>query len=85
MKEEEKAKEIYDIYLKIQNNLFDNSVKKNGKTISEIKAKKCALICVDEIIKSNPFNLDLIGDSDEVVKEQIKYWQKVKNIIETKY
>ena len=40
-------------------------------------AKKCALIAVDEVIKSNPIN-----PSEEYGKSSEMYWQEVKQEIE---
>ncbi len=49
-------------------------------------AKKCALICVEEIIQNNPTNplkggyIELYSD---MIDEAIEYWQQVKTQIES--
>jgi putative lipoic acid-binding regulatory protein len=42
------------------------------------RARQCALIAVDEIIKSNPYECDAI----EILHSNISYWQEVKQVIE---
>ena len=47
-------------------------------------AKQCALICVDEIIKSHNYGINFI-DSEGNIKGQVTevpYWQEVKKEIE---
>jgi glutaredoxin-related protein len=46
-------------------------------TLTKRKAKRCALIAVDEIIASNP-NLKWFAKLDD----SIKYWEEVKKEIE---
>jgi len=56
-----------------------------GDYLPTIKAKQCALIAVDEIIKASPTNplkggyIELYSD---MVDEAIDYWQEVKQEIE---
>lgn len=67
MTPKEKAEELIEIYDETLTYLESKS-----------KAKQCALIAVDEIIKSNPhsnpFNTDVYSTMD--------YWQQVKQEIE---
>ena len=48
-----------------------------SKAITESYAKQCALIAVDEIIKSNPYEV-----SKTDMDSTIEYWQEVKQEIE---
>lgn len=67
----------YALYLY---NLYYNLIKDftKGVSIKEL-AKECALIAVDEIIKSNPHN-DLFKLSD--IPTSMNYWELVKQEIE---
>jgi hypothetical protein len=47
-------------------------------TMEHHHAKKCALIAVDEILKSQPYDIYTIKQCDNMNK----YWQEVKNEIE---
>jgi len=68
MTPKEKAKEIYEKYCNM-NSHCDN-------------AKECALIAVDEIIKSRP-SLPILGDGYILkdIERSAKYWQEVKQEI----
>jgi hypothetical protein len=48
------------------------------------KAKQCALIAIDEIIKSKPYKFVPFLDYTDctVLESNIKYWQEVKQEIE---
>ena len=63
MKPEEKAKELTERFLKIT---YWEKAPKQAKA----RAKQCALICVDELIKNNLHNMEE------------EYWQQVKTEIE---
>ena len=43
--------------------------------------KECALIAVDEIIKSNPTYMSLKFKGSYLISDNIDYWQKVKTEI----
>lgn len=64
-----KAKELVDKYYHVFN------------CIAFEKAKECALICVDEIIKENEDMGEQHGIVDELVKN-IKYWEECKKEIQ---
>lgn len=56
----------------------------NGWFVCEDFAKRCALACVDEIIKSEPtMPLNYYEDSDgeTQAQSQLNYWEKVKEEI----
>ena len=75
MKAKEKAKELVDRFMNIQDSIGFNS----HNLIYLKEAKQCALICVDEIIKEIKeiqFNEDIFLE-DTV----ISYWQEVKQEI----
>ena len=66
MKAKEKAKELVDKYLQIEDSEF-----KNGANLMfEIEAKQCALIAVDELI---------VNSFPGVIKS---HWEQVKQEIE---
>ncbi|MDP2683448.1 MAG: hypothetical protein Q8P20_00160 [bacterium] len=69
MTPKEKAKELIWEYLPILEGWTDESKTK--------LAKKCALICADEVIKSNPDSGYYI-DTEYILDSQIEYWQEVK-------
>ena len=53
--------------------------------ITGADAKKCALICVDEIIKAQYIDLEKMFDTDFAIaniRNQSKYWQEEKQEIE---
>jgi len=62
----EKAKELF--------------AKFSGNTVHYDAAKQCAMIAVEEIIKSNPTNDNELYA--EMVDEAIAYWKEVKKEIE---
>jgi hypothetical protein len=72
MTPKEKAKELFLKYYRDSDLLVEE--------LSLIQAKECAMIAVDEIIKSNPTNDNELYA--EMVDDAIKYWQEVKKEIE---
>ena len=72
MKAEEKAKELVEKYYELS-----IVTTYNGNDENEV-AKQCALIAVDEIIKSQPFDIYNM----EQCKNVNEYWQEVKTEIE---
>jgi hypothetical protein len=62
---------------------------RNFYSIGAIECKQCALIAVDEILKSNPvefenvltFTTDKITKSEWVMINNKEYWQQVKKYI----
>lgn len=75
--EKEKAKELVDKFENI-------SIMCNTRDLDNEDAIKCALICVDEILKIQPLRstkmaakLDRYSESDSA-----EYWQEVKQEIE---
>jgi len=69
MTPKEKSQELFDKYWEL-NTDFDGLVKYE-------LAKQCALIAVDEILKTNPYEWD-----GEDLNSTIEYWQEVKQEIE---
>ena len=72
----EKAQELIDKYgymCLYGTNAFDNIRGYEAKPF----IKKCALIAVDEILKTNPYKWD-----GEDLNSTIDYWQEVKQEIE---
>jgi hypothetical protein len=81
MTPKEKAQELFDKYYRLFNN-FPNYqyVIENLNTIQDEKlytTKECALIAVDEILKTNPYEWD-----GEDLNSTINYWEEVKKEIE---
>lgn len=75
MTAKEKAKELVNKYIRIAYyRLFF------GDEVSH-HAKECALMTVNEIINSNPYECDEI----EILHSNIPYWQEVKKEIELYY
>lgn len=73
MKPKEKAKELFDKYclaLKTEGDEF-------GYWTNIIQAKQCALICVDEILEIDCFDM-----SQKNFENQIQYWENVKKELE---
>lgn len=55
----------------------------NGYTISLEIAKKCALICVDEILKIEPIIKNLPLSETKIIMEAYpKFWEQVKTEIQ---
>lgn len=80
MEPKEKAKELRDNY--IFTSLDSNDDYETLKLKILIHAKRCALIAVDEIIKSGPsYPYDIQFDSMPHFRS-LKYWQEVKQEIE---
>jgi hypothetical protein len=68
MTPKEKAKELFN--------------KMKGFRVKHSHSKKCALICVDEIIKSNPIiPLQFMLESESLDEARL-YWQEVKSELE---
>ena len=76
MKPKQKAKELSDKFKEITH---DN---KEITLMSLRLRKKCALICIDEILKTKPNNLVKLtknkGSITSEFKWNLKYWQEVK-------
>ena len=78
-KPEQKAEELIE---KFKQNIMKNGNPNNLKKHSI----QCAIICVDEIIKSSP-SLPILSDAGNYVndiEESTEYWQEVKQILENK-
>ena len=85
MTPKEKAKELVKKFtLFSEGAIYDEETGEISLTPTD-QAKQCALICVDEIMKSNPtvveINKDFEPPSVYYVSNE-KYWQKVKQEIE---
>jgi hypothetical protein len=74
MTPKEKANEIFS---KMYNEVYDSY----GTEIGFI-AKQCALIAVDEIIKSNPIFVTSKLEGKDGMHEAYLYWKKVKQELE---
>ena len=74
----EKAEELVE---KILESLYDNG-SLSFKRILYNKAKQCALIAVDEIIKSNPCYEDADRGGNFMWNDNTYYYQEVKQEIE---
>lgn len=70
MTAKEKAKKLVDKFLQAH-------LKSGGIGMNFNQAKKCATICVDEILSQRHFNVDT---TDEVCR-LLNYWQEVKQEI----
>ena len=66
MTAKEKAKDLVDRFLNEQNDTEEIS-----------QAKQCALICVDEILKNQPYDIYTIDQCNNLTK----YWQEVEQEI----
>jgi len=73
MTQKEKAKELLD---KMTDKYYNSE---SLKKINAKEAKRCALICVDEILEIMVF-WGLTGD--DYLRNKQKYWQEVKQEIE---
>jgi len=81
-----KAKELVDkfrpyMYCYMGSGMLSNDYDENVETDN---AKYCALLCVDEIIKSSPYNPNNKGiyEHFEVgINQAIEYWNKVREAI----
>jgi len=78
MTAKEKAKELVDSFYTIDSDseMFD------GFTMPIFYAERCALIAVDEIIKSNPTVTSLVFKGSFLISDNTDYWQEVKQEIE---
>lgn len=75
MTPKQKAEELVDKYYNIDDLLYE--------TLSFIQAKQCALIAVDEILKSNPIQPLSFMLESEALDAAHQYWQEVKQEIES--
>ena len=77
----EKAEELVRKFLEVPDSQFSD----DGNLMFEVEAKQCAIIAVDEIIKSNPTNplkSGYIEIYSDMIDQSIEYWQQVKIEIE---
>jgi hypothetical protein len=74
MKPEEKAINLVDSYRII---LMNEDTECGEEILCTVIAKQCALIAVDEIIRSNPHSNPLNTN----VESTMEYWQQVKQEI----
>ena len=78
---DQKQKAI-NLYSKFHEPIFQNSALNiNGVIECKAKAKHCAIVCVEEIIKASP-SLPILGDSGtfgEDIELSKSYWQEVLN------
>ena len=72
MESKQKAKELVEKYKEFTE---DNHAERY------CNAKQCAIICVDEILNSNPSYDDYGGDGWKII-DNTEYWQEVKNEIQ---
>lgn len=79
----EKAKQLIDRYTKEVEITFKASAFSPIETftLTEMEAKQCALILVDEIINNSRHMIPILKESSELVCSE-KYWNEVKNEIE---
>jgi hypothetical protein len=79
MTPQEKAEELIDkFHIKVYVSFIENSIPSIVNALMLYNsAKECALIAVDEIIKSNPIAFD---EDDNCIAKQ--WWQEVKTEIE---
>ena len=70
----EKAKELVEKYI-----YYVEAITSNGQIEN---TKKCALIAVDEIIKSNPCKINYEGLGNCSLNDNSEYWIEVKKEIE---
>ena len=84
MTPKEKARELIDRYLDIENyNNINLDLFCDECGISEQSAKYCALIAVDEILKANPIiPLQFMLESESLDAAN-EYWQEVQQELET--
>jgi hypothetical protein len=77
MTPEQKAKELYDKFIRIDGVI--------DEVLPHTIAKQCAIICVDEIIRSfaKIYDDDMGGRSfDELLLRDVEYFKEVKTEIE---
>lgn len=76
MNQKEKAKDLVDKFRPhvLQKDFFGDSVEHD-------KSKQCALIVVDEIIKSNPCSESCDMGGNFMFINNVYYWQQVKTEI----
>ena len=82
---EQKAEELIEKFLPYvdSTNVLSDEFDKNWRLRNAIN---CAIICVDEILKSSP-SLPILSDAGNLVndiEESTEYWQEVKQILENK-
>lgn len=73
MNSKEKAKELTDRFIEHTDCAGDAATVTEAGAIMMKHAKECSLIAVDEIIKSQPFDIYTVEQCDNVNK----YWQDV--------
>jgi hypothetical protein len=66
-----KAKELVDYFMEV------NREQRYQDDLNIFEAKQCALICVDEILKNQPYDIYTIHQCNNLTK----YWQEVKQEI----
>ena len=74
MKAKDKAKELVERFLALKK-INPNAI---TRPYNLQEAKKCALICVREILKNQPYDIYTIDQCNNLTK----YWQEVKQEIE---
>jgi hypothetical protein len=74
MTPKEKARELID---KFANFECDDNYEVFESSISSIEAIQCALICVDELMKDNAINEEIVNGG-----LNFQYWKEVKKEIE---
>ena len=86
MTPKEKAKELVDRYMRYVYCYMGSGMLTNDydEIVALSNAKQCALICVDEILKSNPIHVgdDFYFGVWEQRDKANEYWQQVKTEIE---
>ena len=83
MTPKDKANELVDrMYFIISNNGQFTGVHSIPNKFAE--AKKCALIAVDEIIKTLNYDIKDLDVRGNILLDLIKYWREVKQEIENK-
>lgn len=83
-KAEEKAKELVDRFLPYIVNA-DRSSTPNTKSLNIFLAQKCALVAVEEILKSeptNPFDGLYYETYSDLLDEVAGFWKDVKKALE---
>ncbi len=69
MKAVDKAKELVDRFLDVDDGIDYG----NGCGVTLYQAKQCALICVREILKNQPYDIYTIDQCNNLTK----YWREV--------
>jgi hypothetical protein len=91
MTPKEKAKELYDNFFDYADSNYGASwfeknwhgnVLAGERKVRKKSAKQCALIAVDEIIKSNPIFVTSKLEGKDGMHEAYLYWKEVKQELE---